>query len=114
MLISLLATSLRMSVVQSYFHWNQADIASSSCIEKDVEGSTCNGMCKLQEMLEETEAIPKHNTIIDSFFELNMEWFIEYTSFDTSWFEHKHSHMAYYRETGSDIGLYNLLDPPRV
>ena len=44
------------TVVLIEFKFNQAEIAATLCVEKEVENSCCQGSCVLQKTLKETKA----------------------------------------------------------
>ncbi len=74
LLVALLSTSLRLTTIHGWFYMNQEIIAETLCFEKDVDGSTCNGLCQLEHMVEETAPVHHESPIPESFNELTLQW----------------------------------------
>jgi hypothetical protein len=50
----IISISIHKTAIHASFSLNQDYIAANLCIEKDIEGSTCNGNCCLQKQLNKT------------------------------------------------------------
>lgn len=59
----ILSISLHKTVIHASFSMNQDYIADNLCIEKDIEGSTCNGHCYLQKQLDQTQESPQSDVV---------------------------------------------------
>lgn len=55
LVLSILTFQFTELLIYMSFKLNQDYIAKNLCVEKDVEGSTCNGCCQLKKKLEEQE-----------------------------------------------------------
>lgn len=61
--VLILSISVHKTAIHASFSMNQDYIAANLCVEKDTEGSTCNGQCYLKKQLDETKENAQSNLV---------------------------------------------------
>ncbi len=109
----IISISVHKTAIHASFNLNQDYIAANLCVEKDKEGSTCNGQCHLQQQLEDTQEGPQSNLVNtpDHLLNLFMDQDLEITSEDS--FSSNQKFEAYSRPYSSSFPT-NIFHPPRV
>jgi hypothetical protein len=109
----ILSISLHKTVIHASFSLNQDYIAENLCIEKDIEGSTCNGHCYLKKQLDQTQESPQSNLVSTPDHLLNLFFDDDLSSVAPILHENCMNNAEYLSPHSSSFPT-NIFHPPRV